>query len=303
MLEGIQEVEEAPEEPMIAPPEPVLAPPEAPPELPAEPPPEAPPLPEELAVAALETEAKSELLPHIYLLGCPFCGYLLSSLDARCERCGFELTRWTRLECPICGDLLAPEQPRCPNCGVDLDAFAEQVAETYNIAAVRSTLFEEPGAAPSEAVPTAIRGLHCPFCGTAIAGEEESCPSCLVHFLPEMFVTCTDCGARFLREQPRCDICGAPSAKPRRPGPVEIVKEVTRAQRAKVKLKRRAEVRRKQIKVVSKPGPPRARPRVATKMVAKPAPRRAPPAPPPPPPPTRGEKKRRRFLRRRNKGK
>jgi len=295
--------EEAPREiiPEEVPPEPVSFAPPAP--VPAEEPaPEAPPLPEELAVAALETEARAEPLPHIYLLGCPFCGYLLSTLDARCERCGFELTRWTRLECPICGELLAPNATHCPSCGSDLDDFARQVAETYNTTAVRQTILEQ-GEGAAAAAPATLRGLRCPFCGTSIAGEEESCPSCQVHFLPEMFVTCTDCGARYLREQARCDICGAPSPKPPRPGPVEVVKEVTQVQRAKVKLKRQAEVRRKQIRAAPRPPPPaRPKPRVPAKAVAKPAPRRPPPPPPPPPPP-KTEKARRRLLslRRRKK--
>ncbi|TLZ62305.1 MAG: hypothetical protein E6K16_05695, partial [Methanobacteriota archaeon] len=88
--------------------------------------------------------------------------------------------------------------------------FFETIKSVGKDGAASDEILVGPGRGPRPSVPGGTAGFECPVCGTAVANDAQTCPSCGAEFAEEVTeeFECPACGAAVEASAAVCPSCG-----------------------------------------------------------------------------------------------
>ncbi len=147
------------------------------------------------------------------ILGCPICGYRVSTRDRVCPRCGSEFDTGTKFECPLCGGLVDSNARSCPSCHVDYGDFREKTIARGSDDDIDTLLTEIIGLESAQ-VKKEDKRYSCPKCSWMLDGSESVCPRCNHDLVSDLSFQCPMCGTIVGSSTKACPECGVSFQEP-----------------------------------------------------------------------------------------
>src|SRR2546425_3285964 len=159
---------------------------------------------------------------------CPVCD---AEIDADAKRCNSCQTDLSLFDVESDGDADLEERQIPSSASIDdlLDSisdgkemkgdFFETIKRAGKNGAASDDVLAEPARGPRASVPGVSSGFECPVCGTAVATDARTCPSCGAEFAEEVAeeFECPACGASVEASATTCPSCGVTFATEEEP--------------------------------------------------------------------------------------